>query len=247
MRAIISAALPLITGGCATSPQVTPADLFQARTWCERQNEQLITPDLQIAGCTTLIQSGRETQRDLFATFIRRGQGYRDKDDNAHAIQDFDQAIRLKPDEWIVYNNRGYSYEITGDYDRAVQDYDQAIRLKPDDAGAFQMRCRTRADMNEKLEAALSDCNEALRLIPNDKLAFYSRGFVYFRMGDYDDAIADLDKRLKRDPKAADSLYVRGLAKRRRHDIAGGDMDIAAAKAIDPSVSDRFAGYGVKP
>jgi tetratricopeptide (TPR) repeat protein len=242
MRAIISAMFLLIISGCATAPQLTPADAFQARTWCNRQDVQAITPDAQIAGCTAMIQSGHEMQSKLAADFIRRGQGYRDKDDNRHAIRDFDQAIRLKPDDAIAYSNRGYSYEMSRDYGRAIQDYDQAIRLKPDNAGAFHMRCRTRAVSNEKLDAALSDCNESLRLRPGDEGTLGVRGFVYFRMGNYDDAIADFDNRLKGEPKSADSLYVRGLAKRMRHDMAGGDADIAAAKNIDPKVATRYAG-----
>ena len=86
-----------------------------------------------------------------------------------------------------------------------------------------------------------------MRLRPDDAKTLHLRGFVYFRMGRYDEAIADFDKRLSRDPKSADSLYLRGLAKRMRPDIAGSDADIAAAKTIDPKVAQRYASYAVRP
>src|SRR5437660_766717 len=185
----------------------------QARSWCAGP-DTAITPDLRISGCTTLIQSGRETQSILAVAFCNRGNAYQD---------------------------------YKGDYDRAIQDYDQAVRLKPDDAAALNNRCWARAVANKALEAALSDCNESLRLRPDDAGTMHSRGFVHFRMGRYDEAIADFDNSLSRDPKSADMLYMRGLAKGVRHDTAGSDADIAEAKAIDPRVAERYAGYGVEP
>ena len=185
----------------------------QARSWCAGP-DTAITPDLRISGCTTLIQSGRETQSILAVAFCNRGNAYQD---------------------------------YKGDYDRAIQDYDQAVRLKPDDAAALNNRCWARAVANKALETALSDCNESLRLRPDDAGTMHSRGFVHFRMGRYDEAIADFDNSLSRDPKSADMLYMRGLAKGVRHDTAGSDADIAEAKAIDPKVAERYARYGVRP
>jgi hypothetical protein len=48
-------------------------------------------------------------------------------------------------------------------------------------------------------------------------------------------------------PKWRFGLYPRGLAKRRSDDIAGGDADMAAAKAIRPNEPEQFAAYGVAP
>ena len=48
-------------------------------------------------------------------------------------------------------------------------------------------------------------------------------------------------------PKKVASLYGRGMAKRRKQDVAGGNADIAAARAIKPEVSVEFARYGISP
>jgi len=207
----ITATICIAVTACSDSQWVLRES--QARSWCAGP-DTAITPDLRISGCTTLIQSGRETQSILAVAFCNRGNAYQD-------------------------------YKC--DYDRAIQDYDQAVRLKPDDAAALNNRCWARAVANKALEAALSDCNESLRLRPDDAGTMHSRGFVHFRMGRYDEAIADFDNSLSRDPKSADMLYMRGLAKGVRHDTAGSDADIAEAKAIDPKVAERYAGYGVKP
>ena len=64
-------------------------------------------------------------------------------------------------------------------------------------------------------------------------------------MGSLDDAIAAYDAALRVDPKKAISLYGRGLAKRLKGHTAGGDADIAAAKAIRPTVVDEMIQFGV--
>ncbi len=88
---------------------------------------------------------------------------------------------------------------------------------------------------------------ESLRIQPNKGHTLDSRGFVYFRMRQYDKAIADYEAALRSAPRSAASLYVRGLAKKRRGDTAGGDADIATANALDPTISDRYARFGVTP
>ena len=46
--------------------------------------------------------------------------------------------------------------------------------------------------------------------------------------------------------KSRKSLYGRGLAKLKQDDVAGGNADIAAAKAIRPDIVAEFVRYGVQ-
>ena len=96
------------------------------------------------------------------------------------------------------------------------------------------------------MPTALADCNESLRLRQNTKALSY-RALVFFRMGEWDGAIRDCDAILRIDPRAADSLFERGISKLRKGDTAGGDADIVASKARDPMVEKVFAGYGITP
>jgi tetratricopeptide (TPR) repeat protein len=97
-------------------------------------------PDLRIGGCTALIQGGRETDQNLSKVFNIRGDAYRNKGNYDQAIQDFDQALRLVPNDADSFYNRGSAYLERKDYDRAIQDSDQALRLNPNDTGAFTNR-----------------------------------------------------------------------------------------------------------
>ena len=56
------------------------------------------------------------------------------------AIEDFNNAIRLKPDYAYTYNNRGIVYGELSQYQRAIEDFNTAIGLKPDYAKAYNNR-----------------------------------------------------------------------------------------------------------
>src|SRR5262249_2395559 len=110
----------LTFGGTALAQQ------SRDRTWCEDPSS---TDDQTSAGCTALIQCGRERPSYLSGDYDNRGVAYRRKGDFDRAIADYDQAIRLNPKYALAYNNRGTAYRYKGDYDRAIVDYDQATEL----------------------------------------------------------------------------------------------------------------------
>jgi tetratricopeptide (TPR) repeat protein len=71
---------------------------------------------------------------------------------------------------------------------------------------------------------------------------------AYFKLGQFDKAIADYDAALAmtNDPSHADWLYGRGMTKLKKGDTAGGKADIASAKAIKADIAEEEAKYGIK-
>ena len=55
-----------------------------------------VTTEQVIEGCTAVIKSRAEQELD-WAHYTNRGAAYFDKGQYARAIQDFDEALRLKP------------------------------------------------------------------------------------------------------------------------------------------------------
>lgn len=143
-----------------------------------------------------------------------------------------------------AYYTRASAYLMSGDNKRAVDDYSEALKHQPADAMVLLSRCHVRAIIGD-LQAALADCNESLRLAPSVPASLGSRGLVLLKLGRLDEAIADYDAGLKLYAKSAISLYGRGVARRKKGDVAGGDADIAAAKALRPDVADLLAKWGV--
>lgn len=210
-------------------------------------------PDIAISGCTALIQSDQEPSESLWMVYYDRGQMYHRKSDYDHAIQDFNDSIRLNQSKHKAetYYNRGNAYGDKGDSDHAIQDFTVALSLEPDDSAwewtfkAWNGRCFYRAVIGQ-VDAALTDCNQALKLRPNNADNLDSRGFTYLKMKNPDASIADYNAALAINPKLASSLYGRGLAEKIKGNLTAADKDIAAAKAIQPTIADDFAKWGIQ-
>ena len=150
--------------------------------------------------------------------------------------------LRTKREEIVLEH---IDAENRRDYEAALQDFSQAVQLWPASADVWNERCWMRA-IARQLQGALADCNEALRLDPDHLEARDSRAFTYMLLGQIDNAIADYDAVLGRDPQKPFSLYGRGLAKRRKGDVAGGEADMRAAKALKPDIAEKFEEMGVR-
>ena len=59
---------------------------------------------------------------------------------NDSAIKEYDEAIRLRPNDAAAYANRGSVYASKSDNDRAIKDYSEAIRLDPKNMRAYGVR-----------------------------------------------------------------------------------------------------------
>ncbi len=113
------------------------ADLNQDLAWCTNSGT---ASEQAILGCTAAIQSGKLDQADQFWVLDNRGVAYANLHEYARAVQDFDQVIRLRPDDFDAFANRGAAYRLLGQYARSIPDYDVAIRLNPGFARAYRGR-----------------------------------------------------------------------------------------------------------
>jgi len=194
-----------------------------------RCNAEGIDPDLNIAGCTAVIQSGQLNDTNLSFAFNNRGFAYGAKNDYDRAIQDLTEAIRLNPSDATAFNNRGADYRHKQDYDRAIQDFDQAIRLNPSYAGAFYNRGRAYRDKKD-YEHAIQDFDQAIRLNPSDAYAFSNRGYIYFYLGKFAAAQSDFAMGLEASPTDAYGVLWLYLSTSRADHSAHAGLEANAAK-----------------
>ena len=71
--------------------------------------------------------------------YVNRGIVFDNTGQHDRAIQDFNEAIRMKPDLAKAHARRGGAYVNIGQHDRAIQDLNEAIRLKPDYFKAYSI------------------------------------------------------------------------------------------------------------
>jgi len=70
---------------------------------------------------------------------------------------------------------------------------------------------------------------------------------VEFRLANWTAALTEFNTVLSTHPNAAASLFMKGVVEHRMGNVPAGDIDIAAAKTIDPRVPNGFAQYGILP
>src|SRR5215471_6134368 len=116
IRGLVSLAALL----AASSAAAAGAD--EANKGCADHN-----PQVAIIACSVLIESGTEPAANLSREYNNRGGAYGATGDFDHAIQDFEQAIRLDRENFGAFINRGNTYQAQRQYDRALEDYNEAI------------------------------------------------------------------------------------------------------------------------
>jgi lipoprotein NlpI len=181
-----------------------------------------------ILACTAALQSEVLSETNRRSALNNRGIAYRGTGDYEHAIQDFNEAIQLNPNDDKVLNNLGAAYMMQGDNDHAIQNYDKAIQLNPDYFIAIKNRAAAYADKGD-FERAMVDYDRALKLNPQHSGALQTRGILHFFSEDYQGAAKDEKDSLQVDPTDGYSAIWYYLAQTRSgHDARTDLMQIAA-------------------
>jgi tetratricopeptide (TPR) repeat protein len=188
------------------APPVAQKDL-EGMHWliCADEENNL---DQKIAFLTNAIRSNPTF---AFAAYDNRGAARDAKADLDGAIQDFSQAIRLKPDDSVAFLNRGLSRFKKGELDLAIRDFSECLRQSPNVGLAFLYRGMVRARKGD-LDGAIEDYSQAIRLDPADARPFFNRGNAFQSKGALDLAIRDFTECLRLSPGDALAFYNRGNA-----------------------------------
>ena len=88
------------------------------------------------------------------------------------ALSDFNQTIKINPDDALAYYNRGVVYDDLGNMQQAISDYNQTIKINPYDADAYNNRGNAYSRLGNA-QQAINDYNQAIKIKPNLAQAYY--------------------------------------------------------------------------
>jgi tetratricopeptide (TPR) repeat protein len=110
----------------------------------------------------SLLVPGPGSAQDV-QTYIQQGMEKCQKGQYDQCIKDFDQALKLKPNDPAILTYRGVAYYAKGQNDQALQDFDQALKINPNFAEAYYQRAKV-YDNLQKYDKAVADLKRAKNL-----------------------------------------------------------------------------------
>jgi tetratricopeptide (TPR) repeat protein len=193
----------------------------------------------KIEVCTAALE-GISKPNIIAVVLTLRGLAYQYAKQLDLAMQDLDRALTLAPDLAIALSARGGVYLEQRKLAEALADLNNSVARSPDFIPALHNRGRVHTAMGE-YQKAIADFEAVIALDAASPWPYVDRGTAYAAWGKLDRALADYDRALQMHPRIAEALYRRGQVKIRMGDAAGGNADIAAAKAIESDAEQKYS------
>ena len=165
--------------------------------------------DAVLAACTTVIATGREPTDRIAQAYKYRARTWHEKAQYNAAIADFDQAVRLAPNDADALQGRCMTRAVAGQLHQALKDCTQALKLKPNDAASLEARGFVHRKMRA-FNKSLADYDAALELNPKQASALFGRGVAKLDNGDKDGQ-ADIAQAKALKPDVAQDFYRYGV------------------------------------
>ena len=129
---------------------------------------------------------------------LQRAQWRKADREFAAALDDYNAALKIEPKDPRVLMLRAEVLQHLGRHKEAIADWKTLQKLLSDSGQgnrtlALNGLAYARAVGNIDVDAGLKQANEALQAEPEDPAILDTRGFLYYRLGKYQEALADLD------------------------------------------------------
>ena len=118
------------------------------------------------------------------------------------------QAVSAHPDNNVLLYNRGLYLSQVGDYTRMEADFQAVLARDPDNVDALNALGYMLAEQNTRLDEAFDYVSRALAQQPDSPAILDSMGWVYYRMGDFANALKYLRQAVAETPDGEISAHL---------------------------------------
>ena len=125
------------------------------------------------------------------------------------AIANFDEALKFNPDNDLVYFYKAVAYHSLNQVDKAYDNYTKTIELNNKMADAYFNRGQLIFESNPK--KALDDFVSAVAIDNKFVDAYYSIAAIQKKLGQYKEAVKNLDKIIEIEPNAVNAKALKKL------------------------------------
>jgi len=145
--------------------------------------------------------------------YLALGGVYASKEDFAGAAKVYDRAVAeidSKPSflpkdpraasNWNIYYQRGIAYERLKQWPKAEPNFRKALELFPNQPQVLNYLGYSWIDMNMNLQEGMDMIRTAVELRPSDGYIVDSLGWAHYRLGEYDEAVRELERAVSLKP-----------------------------------------------
>jgi tetratricopeptide (TPR) repeat protein len=165
------------------------------------------------------------------------------------------RGVALQPQNATLHFNLGLAYDKLKRFDQFVKEVEEAIRLDPKYAEAMNYLGYSYAEKDMKLTEAMDLIKRALAIKPDDGAYVDSLGWTHFKLGQWDDAVRELERAVSLLPDDAvihehlGEAYLEEPSRARESWLRSLELDPTNAKLIerfkttgfgDPESEERF-------
>lgn len=151
-------------------------------------------PDAAIEVLRGLTRSHGEVPR----VHMSLGDVLRGEERYAEATEVYDIAVDMIPDparnHWFLFYARGITHERESNWDSAEADFRKALELSPDQPLVLNYLGYSLVEFGQKLPEAQEMIEKAVAARPNDGYITDSLGWVLYRLGKFEEAVAPMER-----------------------------------------------------
>jgi tetratricopeptide (TPR) repeat protein len=140
-------------------------------------------PDLErrIVSCTKLIETPGIDPAYLAEAFDRRGYAHIKLGQYQRALRDYDEAIRISPQDAAALNNRAIVYLLLGKPSQGLPDAEKAVQFAPREAHFYNTRAQISQSLSDQ-QGAIRDHEAAMALGGTRWIKLYQCGLRLARL-----------------------------------------------------------------
>jgi len=142
--------------------------------------------------------------------YFTLGNDYTKKKEYDKAIEAYQKAIEINPNNAWAYNNMGLCFYHKKEYDKAIEAYQKAIELDPNYARAYNNMGLCFYHKKE-YDKAIEAYQKAIELDPNYAKAYNNMGLCFYHKKEYDKAIKAYQKAIELVPNYARAYRHMGI------------------------------------
>ena len=135
---------------------------------------------------------------DMAIVHSTLGDALRNQDEFVDAVASYDRALELVPEgsrgRWFIHYARAIAHERLDNWEQAEADFRAALDLNPDHPQVLNYLGYSMVEKQINLAEALDMIERAVAARPDSGFIVDSLGWVLYRLGRYDEAVAHMER-----------------------------------------------------